>query len=137
LGCAATQPCRYRRGGEVGKASRCWCWYIEHTEIKEAWVSRRAEDFSSVVEFVTPCAPSVDGKDVDNHTQPNLIAFLEVAGETFDVGVDTLSAVNEDDYQVPFAFNGKIDKLIFKIGPSQLLPPDKKAAADADGKVND
>jgi arylsulfatase A-like enzyme len=78
----------------------------------------------------------VDGKDVDSHTQPNSIAFLEVADETFDVGVDTLSAVN-DDYQVPFAFNGKIDKLIFKIGPSQLMPADKKAAADADGKVND
>jgi arylsulfatase len=80
---------------------------------------------------------SVDGKEADSHTQPNSIAFLEVADETFDVGVDTLSAVNEDDYQVPFAFTGKIDKLTFKIGPSQLMPPDKKAAADADGKVND
>lgn len=80
---------------------------------------------------------SVDGKEVDNHKQPNSIAFLEVADETFDVGIDTLSAVNEDDYQVPFAFNGTIDRLIFKLGPSQLLPPDKKAAADADGKVND
>ena len=78
----------------------------------------------------------VDGKDVDSHTQPNSIAFLEVADETFDVGVDTITGVN-DDYQVPFAFNGKIDKLIFKIGPSQLLPADRKAAAGADGKVND
>jgi arylsulfatase len=80
---------------------------------------------------------SVDGKEVDNHKQPNSIAFLEVADETFDVGIDTLSAVNEDDYQVPFGFNGKIDKLTFKLGPSQLLPADAKAAKDADGKVND
>ena len=77
----------------------------------------------------------VDGKDVDSHTQPNSVAFLEVADDLrrwsghYDRG--------NDDYQVPFAFNGKIDKLIFKIGPSQLLPADKKAAADANGKVND
>jgi hypothetical protein len=31
--------------------------------------------------------------------------------ETFDIGVDTRTSVNEKDYQVPFAFNGKIDTL--------------------------
>ncbi|HEX3857190.1 MAG TPA: arylsulfatase [Verrucomicrobiae bacterium] len=80
---------------------------------------------------------SVDGKVVDIHTQPNSVAFLEVSDETFDVGVDTRSGVNDDDYQVPFAFNGTIDKLTFNMGHPQMLPPDKKAAADADGKVND
>ena len=28
--------------------------------------------------------------------------------------------MNDKDYQVPFAFNGKIDKLTFKLGPTQL-----------------
>ena len=32
-------------------------------------------------------------------------------GETFDVGIDTRTPV-DDDYQLPFRFNGKIDKLI-------------------------
>lgn len=80
---------------------------------------------------------SVDGKVVDKHTQPNSVAFLEVSDETFDVGVDTRTGVNDDDYVVPFAFTGKIDKLTFNLGPPQMLPADKKAAKDADGKVND
>jgi hypothetical protein len=60
-----------------------------------------------------------------------------VSDETFDVGVDTRSGVNDDDYLVPFAFTGTIDKLTFNMGQPQMLPPDKKAAADADGKAND
>jgi hypothetical protein len=79
----------------------------------------------------------VDGKEVDNHKQPNSIAFLEVTDETFDVGVDTRTGVNDDDYQVPFAFNGTIEKLTFKMGQPQMLPSDAKAAKDADGKAND
>ena len=42
------------------------------------------------------------------------------ADETFDVGVDTRTAVNDKDYQVPFRFNGTIDKLTFNLGPPQL-----------------
>jgi arylsulfatase A-like enzyme len=79
----------------------------------------------------------VDGKDVVTQKQPNSIAFLEVCDETFDVGVDTRSGVNDDDYQIPFAFNGKIDKLTVKVGPSQLLRSDKKAAEDAGRKLHD
>ena len=79
----------------------------------------------------------VDGKEVANHKQPNSVAFLEVADETFDVGVDTRTGVNDADYQVPFAFTGKINKLTFKVGPSQLMAADKKAGAEAVAKVND
>ena len=80
----------------------------------------------------------VDGKEVDNHKQPNSIAFLEVSDETFDVGVDTRSGVNDDDYQVPFAFTGKIDKLTFNMGkPQMMAESDKKAAAEAYANVND
>jgi arylsulfatase len=32
-------------------------------------------------------------------------------GETFDIGSDTRTSVDENDYQVPFAFNGKVDKV--------------------------
>ena len=41
----------------------------------------------------------------------------------------TLSTpVDDADYQVPFRFTGTIDKVNFKLGPSQLLPEDHKAA---------
>ena len=45
--------------------------------------------------------------------------------ETFDVGVDTRTAV-DDDYGVPFRFTGTINKLTFKLGPSQIMEADKK-----------
>jgi arylsulfatase A-like enzyme len=73
----------------------------------------------------------VDGKVVDTHKQPNSIAFLQVADETFDVGLDTRTSINEKDYQVPFAFTGTIDKLTFNLGPLQLAEADKEKAARA------
>jgi arylsulfatase A-like enzyme len=79
----------------------------------------------------------VDGKEVVTQKQPNSIAFLEVADETFDVGVDTRTGVNDADYKVPFAFTGKIDKLTFKLGPSQMIAADTKATAEAVAKAND
>jgi arylsulfatase len=44
--------------------------------------------------------------------------------ETFDVGVDTRTPVDDKDYQVPFRFTGKLDKLTFKLGPTQLTSDD-------------
>jgi hypothetical protein len=69
--------------------------------------------------------------------QPNSIAFLQVADETFDIGVDTRTSVNEQDYQVPFPFNGTIDKLTFKLGPLQFSEADKRKAAEAVTKARD
>jgi arylsulfatase len=37
--------------------------------------------------------------------------------ETFDVGVDTRTGVNDADYQVPFRFDGTIDKLTVALKP--------------------
>ena len=68
----------------------------------------------------------VDGKVVATGKQANSIALLQVADETFDVGVDTRTGVNDKDYQVPFAFNGKIDKLTVKLGPMQLTEADQQ-----------
>jgi arylsulfatase A-like enzyme len=79
----------------------------------------------------------VDGQVVDSHKQPNSIAFLQVADETFDIGVDTRTAVNDKDYQVPFAFNGTIDKLTFNLGPMQLSDEEKKAGARAIAAAKD
>jgi arylsulfatase len=79
----------------------------------------------------------VDGQVVDSHKQPNSIAFLQVSDETFDIGVDTRTGVNDNDYQVPFAFNGTIDKLTFNLGPMQLTDEEKKAGAKAIARAKD
>jgi arylsulfatase A-like enzyme len=63
---------------------------------------------------------SVDGKAVATQKIPHTTPFLITIDETFDVGVDTRYSVDDDDYQVPFRFTGKLDKVSFKLGPPQL-----------------
>jgi arylsulfatase A-like enzyme len=79
----------------------------------------------------------IDGKVVDSHKQPNSVAFLEVSDETFDVGVDTRTGVNDADYQVPFPFTGTIDKLTFKLGPWQLTEAEQKQAEEMFARGHD
>jgi arylsulfatase A-like enzyme len=58
---------------------------------------------------------SVDGKEVDSKTIPHTIPALMTIDETFDVGVDTRTGVDDKDYKSPFKFNGKIIKLTIKL----------------------
>jgi hypothetical protein len=60
---------------------------------------------------------SVDGKEVAGKTIPHSMPFLETIDETFDVGVDTRTGVDDNDYQPPFRFTGKMDKLTIKLIP--------------------
>ncbi len=61
----------------------------------------------------------VDGKEVANQAVPNTVPFIMPWDETFDVGVDTRTPVDDGDYQIPFKFNGKINKLTIALQPSQ------------------
>jgi arylsulfatase A-like enzyme len=72
---------------------------------------------------------SVDGKEVDRKTIPHTIPLLMSIDETFDIGVDTRTSVDDLEYQVPFRFGGKIDKLTYNLGPEQLSAEDKATAA--------
>jgi hypothetical protein len=49
------------------------------------------------------------------HTCPSRLE----ASETFDIGSDTGTGVNDADYQPPFKFDGKIEKLTINLEPSQ------------------
>jgi arylsulfatase len=60
---------------------------------------------------------SVDGQTVASKTIPHTIPFVETIYETFDVGVDTRTGVDDNDYQPPFRFTGTIDKLTIKLVP--------------------
>jgi arylsulfatase len=70
----------------------------------------------------------VDGKTVARQPMPHTIPFILQWDETFDVGVDTGTPVDDRDYHVPFRFTGKLEKLTVRLGPSLLRPPEKKAA---------
>jgi arylsulfatase A-like enzyme len=68
----------------------------------------------------------VDDKEVAALKVEHTIPFLLPADETFDVGMDTRTGVNDKDYQVPFRFTGKIAKLTFKLGKEQLTEAERK-----------
>ena len=79
---------------------------------------------------------SIDGKEADRKTIPHSIPLMMTIDETFDIGVDTRSPV-DFSYDVPFRFNGTIDRLNYKLGPEQLAAEDQKKVQDAVAKVND
>ncbi len=78
---------------------------------------------------------SVDGKEVARKTIEHTIPLLMSIDETFDIGLDTRSPV-DFSYDVPFAFTGTIDRLNYKLGPSQLSAEDQKKVDDAMARVN-
>jgi arylsulfatase len=45
------------------------------------------------------------------------LPFLFPEDETFDVGVDTRTPIDDRDYQVPFRFQGKLVKLTVELHP--------------------
>jgi len=73
---------------------------------------------------------SVDGKEVAHKTIPHTVPASFTIDESFDVGVDTRTSVDDKDYQVPFRFTGKLDKLTIRLGPSQLTDADQQRAAE-------
>ena len=79
---------------------------------------------------------SVDGKEVSRQSMPHSIGFLMAIDETFDVGVDTRTGV-DDSYKLPFQFTGKIDKLTFKLGPTQLSNDEQRIIQHARAKASD
>jgi len=80
---------------------------------------------------------SVDGKQVASKAMPHSIPFILTLGETFDVGVDTRTPVDDTDYQVPFRFTGKIANVTIKLGPDQLVEDDHKLMQQALARAND
>jgi arylsulfatase len=73
---------------------------------------------------------SVDGKQVASKAIPHTIPFLMSIDETFDVGVDTRTPVDDKDYQVPFRFTGKLTKLTVSLKPEPLSAEDQKRFDD-------
>ena len=79
---------------------------------------------------------TVDGKELARKTVTHTIPLMMSIDETFDVGVDTRSAV-DDSYELPFRFTGTIDTLTFELGPSQMTAADQQTAASAVAKAHD
>jgi hypothetical protein len=73
----------------------------------------------------------VDGKVVATQQMEHTIPLLLQLDESLDVGSDTLTGVNDADYQPPFKFTGKIDKITLAIDRPKLSPEDIKRLEEA------
>ncbi|HSA81957.1 MAG TPA: arylsulfatase [Geminicoccaceae bacterium] len=73
----------------------------------------------------------VDGQAVATQKMEHTVPLILQWDETFDVGADTGTAVDDRDYQVPFAFTGTLEKLTLKLDRPQLTPEDEKRLAAA------
>jgi len=73
----------------------------------------------------------VDGKEVARQTMERTIPFILPWDEGLDVGSDTLTGVNDADYQPPFNFTGKLNKVTLTINRPKLSPDDIKKLQEA------
>jgi arylsulfatase len=80
---------------------------------------------------------TVDGKEAANQRVAHTTPFTFMVDETFDVGMDTRTPVDDKDYQVPFRFTGKLDKLTIKLEPQQLSQAERQEAAEMVAKAHD
>jgi arylsulfatase len=73
----------------------------------------------------------VDGKEVATQKMERTLPLILQWDENFDVGADTGTPVDDKDYQVPFKFTGKLNKLTLTIDRPKQTPEDEKALMQA------
>jgi arylsulfatase A-like enzyme len=69
---------------------------------------------------------SVDGKAVQTIKMERTVPMILQWDESFDIGSDTLTGVNDADYLPPFPLTAKLNKLTIKVDRPQLSPEDVK-----------
>jgi arylsulfatase A-like enzyme len=79
---------------------------------------------------------SVDGKALSTQKIDHTIPLLMSIDETFDVGADTRTPV-DDSYKVPFRFTGTINKLTFDLGKEQLTAEQRQEMQKALARARD
>jgi len=79
----------------------------------------------------------VDGKVVDTKKMDRTLPMILQWDESFDIGSDTLTGVNDADYKPPFPLTAKLDKLTIKVDRPKLTPADIAKLKDAEMKAND
>ena len=68
----------------------------------------------------------VDGKVVDTKRMEKTIPIILQWDESFDIGSDTITGINDADYKPPFPLTAKFNKLTIKIDRPKLSPEDIK-----------
>ena len=79
----------------------------------------------------------VDGKVISTQSLERTIPLVSPIDETFDIGSDTGSPIDDQDYKVPFTFTGTIDKLTIAVDRPQLTPADVQKLKQAEMSAAD
>jgi len=79
----------------------------------------------------------VDGKVVATRKMEKTLPAILQWDESFDIGSDTLTGVNEADYKPPFPLTAKLNKLTIKVDRPQLSPEDLKKLEEAMKRAGD
>ncbi|MGY4403349.1 arylsulfatase [Bradyrhizobium sp. USDA 3315] len=82
-------------------------------------------DFSGLAQPGTGTL-KVDGKAVASQKMEKTLPMILQWDESFDIGSDTLTGVNDADYKPPFPLTAKLNKLTIKVDRPQLTPADIK-----------
>ncbi|MBL8886835.1 MAG: arylsulfatase [Phycisphaerales bacterium] len=77
----------------------------------------------------------VDGKDVMTKKMEKTLPMILQWDESFDIGSDTLTGVNDADYKPPFTLTAKLNKLTLKVDRPVLSPADIKTLEEAAKKI--
>ena len=64
----------------------------------------------------------VDGKVAQTQVMERTMPMILQWDESFDIGSDTLTGVNDADYKPPFPLTAKLNKLTIKVDRPQLSP---------------
>ncbi len=67
-----------------------------------------------------------DGKTLASKKMEKTLPTIPQWDESFDIGSDTLTGVNDADYHPPFPLTAKLNKLTIKVDRPQLSPEDIK-----------
>jgi arylsulfatase A-like enzyme len=78
----------------------------------------------------------VDGRVLARRTIPHTIPLLMSIDETFDIGIDTRTPV-DDSYKLPFRFTGKIDKLTYHLGREQITAEEREGMQKVLARAHD
>jgi arylsulfatase A-like enzyme len=79
----------------------------------------------------------VDGKVVATQAMDRTVPLTLPWDETFDIGADTGTPIDDRDYQVPFKFTGKLNKLTIAIDRPKLTEDDEKKLSEASQRASD
>jgi arylsulfatase len=79
----------------------------------------------------------VDGRVVASQRMERTIPMILPLDESFDIGADTLTGVDDNDYRPPFKLNVKLNKLTIAVHEPRLTPEDVRRLREGREKAGD